>query len=388
MDTQHSPFGDISVETFLAEYWQKKPLLVRNAFPDIQAPVGADELAGLACEEDVESRLVIQNEAGTHWELKHGPFSEDSFAELPDSHWTLLVQAVDHWVPDANEIVEQFRFIPNWRYDDLMVSFATQGGGVGPHYDNYDVFLIQTQGKRRWEIGGHFDQNSPRRPDTPVMIIPEWEPEHVWVLEPGDMLYIPPQVGHNGVSESDDCMTYSVGFRAPSHAEILRSYTDFVGEKLTSESRYNDPGLTLQDNPGQIRPEALAQIREIFTQYLSDDQTLARWLGKYVTDPKYPDLEQSAEEPITVVDLKDALAEGDLHLCRNEGSRFSFYEHDEQSLQLFVDGEVFECTGATCTLAKVLCQNPAIVVSRGDWSSDAMRLLVKLFNQGSLYCEE
>ncbi len=215
-----SPFGDISIEEFLRDYWQKKPLLVRNAFPDFEAPVGADELAGLSLEEDVESRLVIQSPDGTDWQIQHGPFDDDTFENLPESHWTLLVQAVDHWVPEASEIIEQFRFIPNWRYDDLMVSFASQGGGVGPHYDNYDVFLIQTQGKRRWEVGGFFDQNSPRRPDTPVMIMTEWEPEHNCVLEPGDMLYIPPQVGHKGIGECDVCSTYPVGFRAPQHGAI------------------------------------------------------------------------------------------------------------------------------------------------------------------------
>ncbi|WP_372833965.1 JmjC domain-containing protein [Pontibacterium sp.] len=387
MTDQPSPFGDISIETFLQEYWQKKPLLIRNAFPDLEAPVGADELAGLACEEDVEARLVIQGPEEDQWELKHGPFNEDTFAALPEDNWTLLVQAVDHWVPEANEIVEQFRFIPNWRYDDLMVSFASQGGGVGPHYDNYDVFLIQTQGKRRWEVGGFFDQNSPRRPNMPVMIIPDWEAENTWILEPGDMLYIPPQVGHNGVSESDDCMTYSVGFRAPSHAEILRSFTDFVGEKLTSESRYTDPDLKLQDNPGQIEAESLQQVRDIFNQYLNDDAQLSKWLGEFVTDPKYPDLDQAPEDDISLEQLQETLADGDLLLSRNEGSRFSFFQLPENQVRLFVDGESFLCEDATCSLATSLCQNPNIVINQGDWSDEALKILVQLLNQGSVYCE-
>lgn len=385
MTDQPSPFGDISIETFLKEYWQKKPLLIRNAFTDMEAPIGPDELAGLACEDDVESRLVIQKQ--DNWELKHGPFSEETFAELPEDNWTLLVQAVDHWVPEANEIVEQFRFIPNWRYDDLMVSFASQGGGVGPHYDNYDVFLIQTQGKRRWEVGGFFDQNSPRLPDLPVIIIPDWEPEHTWVLEPGDMLYIPPQVGHNGVSESDDCMTYSVGFRAPSHAEILRSFTDFVGEKLTSESRYTDPGMDLQDNPGQIGPEALQQVRDIFNRYLNDESQLATWLGQYVTDPKYPDLEQQPEDEISLEQIQGALEDSDLLLTRNEGSRFSYYQIADDKVILFADGTSFECEGPTCSLATSLCQNVNIVINQGDWSDQALQILVSLLNQGSVYCE-
>ena len=383
-----SPFGDISVEEFLRDYWQKKPLLVRNAFPDLDVPVGADELAGLSLEQDVESRLVIQKPDSDHWEIKHGPFDEETFANLPESHWTLLVQAVDHWVPEASEIVEQFRFIPNWRYDDLMVSFASQNGGVGPHYDNYDVFLIQTQGKRRWEVGGFFDQNSPRRPDTPVMIIPDWEPEHTWVLEPGDMLYIPPQVGHNGIGVSDDCMTYSVGFRAPSHSEIMRSFTDFIGEKLTSESRYNDPDLTLQENSGEIRPEALQKVRDIFSGYLNDEQSLARWLGEYVTDPKYPELEQTPEESITAEQISEALSDGDLYFMRNEGGRFSYHENAEGSVTLFADGTSFQLNNSDSTLAKSMCQNPAIVINQGEWSHQALSLLADLYNQGSIYLAE
>ncbi|GGK81575.1 cupin domain-containing protein [Amphritea balenae] len=383
-----SLFGDISVEEFLRDYWQKKPLLVRNAFPNLDAPVGADELAGLSCEEDVESRLVIQKPDSDHWELKQGPFDEAMFAELPESHWTLLVQAVDNWVPEASDIVEQFRFIPNWRYDDLMVSFASQGGGVGPHYDNYDVFLIQTQGKRRWEIGGLFDQDSPRRPDTPVMIIPDWEPEETWILEPGDMLYIPPQVGHNGIGESDDCMTYSVGFRAPSHAEIMRSFTDFVGEKLTSESRYTDPDLKLQDNSGEITADALEKVRQIFTGYLADDVKLAQWLGQYVTDPKYPELEQAPEESITAEQLQQALNESDLYFMRNEGARFSYSLNGDNELQFFADGRCFKLCGTSCALATSLCQNPAIVINQGSWSEQQLQLLADLYNQGSIYLED
>ncbi|MDO6565222.1 cupin domain-containing protein [Amphritea sp. 1_MG-2023] len=382
-----SPFGDISIEEFLRDYWQKKPLLVRNAFTDLDAPVGADELAGLSLEEDVESRLVIQSPDSDHWEIKHGPFDDATFAALPDSHWTLLVQAVDHWVPEASDIVEQFRFIPNWRYDDLMVSFASQGGGVGPHYDNYDVFLIQTQGQRRWEVGGFFDQNSPRRPNTPVMIMTDWQPEYNWVLEPGDMLYIPPQVGHNGIGASDDCMTYSVGFRAPSHAEIMRNFTDFIGETLTSESRYTDPDLSLQDNPGEIRAEALEKIRTIFTDYLQDDARLGEWLGKFVTEPKYPELDQAPAQPASIDEIRTALHSGDLCFIRNEGSRFSYSVIDDNQVQLYADGNCFKVSGSGCTLATSLCQTPTIVISQGEWSDPQLQLLADLYNQGSLYTE-
>ena len=153
------PLGEFSLETFLAEYWQKKPLLIRNALPNLELPLAADELAGLACEEFVESRLVIQDGVSDRWELTHGPFTEETFQSLPDKHWTLLVQAVDHWVPEASLFLARFHFIPSWRIDDLMISYSSDGGGVGPHYDNYDVFLVQASGRRQWEVGGRYDAN-------------------------------------------------------------------------------------------------------------------------------------------------------------------------------------------------------------------------------------
>ena len=143
------PLGSMPLGTFLSEYWQKKPLLIRSAMQNIASPVAADVLAGLACEQEVESRIVIQNKSTKQWELKHGPFSEKSFSTLPATHWTLLVQAVDHWLPEAAEFLELFAFIPRWRIDDLMMSYANDGGGVGPHFDNYDVFLVQTNGKKK-----------------------------------------------------------------------------------------------------------------------------------------------------------------------------------------------------------------------------------------------
>jgi len=234
----HLPLGDISLDLFLEQYWQKKPLLIRNALPNISSPISADELAGLACEDSIEARLIINQE--DNWTLKHGPFDENAFADLPDSHWTLLVQAVDHYVPAASKLLEQFDFIPRWRIDDLMMSYAPKGGGVGPHFDNYDVFLVQTQGQRLWQIGGHYSDNSPIESGIPVKIVKNFTVEESWVLNPGDILYVPPGVGHNGIAQSDDCMTCSIGFYAPSHSEILREYSDYIGAKLSDSSSFSD----------------------------------------------------------------------------------------------------------------------------------------------------
>ena len=319
------PLGDLSLETFLSEYWQKKPLLIRQALPKIKPPIAGDELAGLACEEEVESRLIIQDAVSDQWELTHGPFADATFSALPTTHWTLLVQAVDHWVPAAAEFLSQFYFIPSWRVDDLMISYSGDKGGVGPHYDNYDVFLVQVSGRRQWEVGGVYDESSPRRPDTPVKILTEWEPEHRWILEPGDLLYVPPRVGHSGIAVGEDCMTCSVGFRAPSHRDILLDFPEYIGEELTEEVRYADPDLVPQANPGQITSEAVKKVQKILTQYVEDQDSLAQWFGRYMTSPKYLDEEPALEEH-RLVDVHNHLAAGGT-LIRNEGSRFAFQEH-------------------------------------------------------------
>ena len=378
------PLGDMSLETFLSEYWQKKPLLVRNALPNVKPPIAADELAGLACEEEVESRLIIQDAATDHWELTHGPFVDATFSELPTTHWTLLVQAVDHWVPAAADFLAQFYFIPSWRVDDLMISYSGDKGGVGPHYDNYDVFLVQVSGRRQWEVGGFYDESSLLRPDTPVKILTEWEPEHCWTLEPGDMLYVPPRVGHSGIAVGEDCMTCSVGFRAPSHRDILLDFSESVGEELSDEVRYADPDLVPQANPGQITPGAVKNVQEILRQYVEDQDGLAQWFGCYMTSPKYQEEEPTQEEH-HLADVRQHVAGGG-RLMRNEGSRFAFQEHGE-ILWLFVDGRQYICSELMTDLVKILCAQRTLENPLGH-SEEHDLLILDLLNQGSLYLSE
>jgi 50S ribosomal protein L16 3-hydroxylase len=378
------PLGDISLETFLSEYWQKKPLLIRQALPKVKPPIAADELAGLACEEEVESRLIIQDAVSDQWELTHGPFADATFSALPTTHWTLLVQAVDHWVPAAAEFLSQFYFIPSWRVDDLMISYSGDKGGVGPHYDNYDVFLVQVSGRRQWEVGGVYGESSPRRPDTPVKILTEWEPEHRWILEPGDLLYVPPRVGHSGIAVGEDCMTCSVGFRAPSHRDLLLDFPEYIGEQLTEEVRYADPDLVPQANPGQITPEAVKKVQKILTQYVEDQDSLAQWFGRYMTAPKYLD-EETEQEEHRLEDVRQHLAAGGT-LIRNEGSRFAFQEHGK-GLWLFVDGRQYTCGEAVTDLVKTLCAERTFSNICGQ-SEEHDSLLLDLLNHGSLYLSD
>lgn len=382
------PLGELSAEQFLDEYWQKKPLLIRQAIPNFEPPVSADELAGLACEAEVESRLISFDPEQDHWHLEHGPFAEERFGNLPTSHWTLLVQAVDHWSPEAADLMQRFSFIPNWRVDDLMISYAADQGGVGPHYDNYDVFLLQAEGCRRWELGGLCNELSPRRQDAPVMILPEWSAEQSFDLEPGDMLYLPPQVAHNGYAIGDGCMTYSIGFRAPAHNEILRSFSDFMGEGLGRETRYTDPDLSVQQNAGEITSAALDRVAQILASYLKDREQLSRWFGEYMTDPKYPELVEDGEE-ISIEEMTAALNEGCM-LRRNEGARYAFVRcPDTQAATLFADGKSYAVTADSIPLLELLCGSErSISPAEVDLSDEQLALICKLIENGSLYLSD
>lgn len=205
-DTPLQLLGGLTAREFLRDYWQRNPLLIRQAIPDFETPLSPDELAGLALEEEVESRIIAPGEQGP-WQLRQGPFKEEDFSTLPEREWTLLVQAVDQFVPEVAELVEPFKFLPSWRIDDVMISYAAPGGGVGPHYDNYDVFLLQGYGRRRWKIGQRCTSESPLQDNPDIKILAEFEQTDEWVLEPGDMLYLPPQLAHDGIAE-DECMTF------------------------------------------------------------------------------------------------------------------------------------------------------------------------------------
>ncbi|MFK8028094.1 MAG: cupin domain-containing protein [Gammaproteobacteria bacterium] len=379
------PLGNMPADQFLSEYWQKKPLLIRNALPDIKSPVDADVLAGLACEEAVESRLIIRQ--GEEWELQHGPFNDELFSTLPKENWTLLVQAVDQCIPKAADMLELFDFIPRWRIDDLMMSYANHGGGVGPHFDQYDVFLVQTSGQRKWEVGGTYDDTSSIRENLPVKILDHFVATESWVLNPGDILYLPPGIGHNGIAQGDGCITCSVGFRAPSHAEILRDYTDYIGDQLTESLRYQDLDLKKQVNSGEISTHTFEKIQQIVSTYTQDSEALRHWFAKYVTTPKYQqvnDIEHSeSEQTYSIPQIKHHLASNHC-LIRNEGSRFAFVTGSKDHM-LFVDGQLIE-TNANCNeLIELLCSKIKIQSKDFIQSENNFALLLTLLNHSSLY---
>lgn len=403
-------FTNFDVETFLRDYWQKKPLLIRNPWESWHNPLEPDELAGLACEETVESRLITlphetarknqphdtsenwpedgpgnwPENSPENWEVGHGPFPETQFSELDKKSWTLLVQAVDHHVPEVAALIAPFRFIPNWRIDDVMVSYATDGGGVGAHFDHYDVFLVQGLGKRRWQTGQFCDETTPLLPHDNLRLLANFELTAEWVLEPGDILYVPPGVAHNGVAIGDDCMTYSIGFRAPSRNELIGNWADDFLAGLNDDDRYGDADLPSQSNPGEISAAALDRLHAMISEKLSDRDAFSRWFGTYNTTRKYADMEWQPEQPASTETLRQYLATG-YPLLRNPASRFSFVRQNAETLLLFVDGICFSCGKKTASFAQQLCAYGTIDITPQLIKSDAvMDLVTQLFNQGSV----
>ena len=289
-----SVLADLSSNQFLSEYWQRRPLLVRNALPEFRSPVSPDELAGLALDADVESRIVLARGDAGPWELRHGPFQHSDFLALPERNWTLLVQAVDLWVPEVKELLKRFDFLPPWRFDDVMVSFAVPGGSVGPHFDQYDVFLLQVEGERRWEIAELRDGETEFLPQTDLRILRHFEASQQWTLGPGDMLYLPPRVSHWGVALTQ-CLTYSIGFRSPTVSELL---SDLAVEVLAQDHdlHYSDPPLDSTMASEEIAPEFVKQVKELLLRALDNDELLADWFARFMTTPKYAGLEGETGE--------------------------------------------------------------------------------------------
>lgn len=378
-------FQNFDIDSFLRDYWQKKPLLIRNPWAAWHNPLEPDELAGLACEEEVESRLIAQD--AESWRLEHGPLPESRFEKLGPNRWTLLVQAVDQHVPIVAELMTPFRFIPNWRIDDVMVSLAADGGGVGPHFDQYDVFLIQGLGRRRWQVGGLCDENTALLPHDDLRLLAHFEATQQWVLEPGDILYVPPRIAHNGVAVGNDCMTYSIGFRAPSRAELIGHYVDDLLETIGDDDRYGDPALRAQDNPGEITAAALADLHDMIAAKIGDRTAFARWFGGYNSMPKYPEIDWRPDAPVDAGAVRAMIADRAL-LSRNPASRFAFVRQSRGALLLFVDGECFACSAETAAFAEALCAQICMAVAPALGQSDATTtLLVQLVNQGSVAFE-
>jgi 50S ribosomal protein L16 3-hydroxylase len=281
-EREPAPFpGPMSAAQFLRRHWQKRPLLVRGAFPGFVDPLSPAQVLALAQSPDAESRVVCR--AGSRYRLAHGPFSRAELARRPRRNWTVLVQDTNHFSDRAAALLARFAFVPHARVDDLMVSYAMPGGTVGPHVDSYDVFLVQGTGRRRWQVSGQRDLACV--PGADLQVLARFAPEAEWVLEPGDMLYLPPGVAHHGVALTP-CLTWSVGFRAPSDAELATGFLDYLGESLELAGRYADPGLVPSPSPGEIPPALLAHVAKTLERIRWGPREALEFAGRYLSEPK------------------------------------------------------------------------------------------------------
>lgn len=341
------PLGMPPVQ-FLREYWQKKPLLIRNAFPAFESPIQPEDLAGLACEEGALARIVRHDHADDTWQIENGPFAEEKFPDMTHQDWTLLVQDVDKWDADVRALLEDFDFLPRWRMDDIMVSFAAPGGSVGAHIDNYDVFLLQGVGHRRWQIDTRANPDETYRDDVPLRLLKHFNPNHDWVLAPGDMLYLPPGVPHHGIAE-DACLTISVGLRAPSSAELLEHYTDTLSFDADERIRYVDGDIALPKDVNEIDEAALDRALVALNQLkLSSRDELGEWFGRFISAYRVAEGQAPSPADAAGVDIVEAIHRGDAFL-RHPYSRMAWRRSGDAAL-LFANGAAFAATVADARL--------------------------------------
>jgi 50S ribosomal protein L16 3-hydroxylase len=337
------PLG-MPAAVFLRDYWQKRPLLIRAAFPDFQTPVQPEDLAGLACEETALARLITHDRATDGWTVRSGPFQEEEFPGMPDHDWTLLVQDVDKWDPDVRALIGHFDFLPRWRMDDVMISFAATGGSVGAHVDQYDVFLLQAHGHRRWQIDASESTKGKRPPldfrdDVELKLLRRFKPTHDWVLAPGDMLYLPPNVPHNGVAE-DPCLTFSFGMRAPASAELISDYLDALIEGADESIRYQDPDLTLPEDPNEIDVVAMNRVVDALNAIrMNDPDKLGDWFGRFITTYRAAGEVMPGGEPVPREEIEAALAAG-LDLQRHPWARMA-WRRAKRGASLYCSGLEF-----------------------------------------------
>jgi 50S ribosomal protein L16 3-hydroxylase len=338
---------NVDREHFLASYWQQKPLLMRDAIEHFKPPVSSHQLAGLALEEGVESRIIEQR--GSDWLLHHGPFRSVDYRR--DNPWSLLVQAVDHHLPEVAALKRLVDFIPQWRVDDVMVSYAVDGGSVGPHYDNYDVFLLQGEGERLWKLGQFCDPHSPLLANDELRILSLFECQQEYLLGPGDLLYLPPGVAHWGIARGE-CTTFSIGFRAPRLNDMVSRWADQLLEQIGPEQFYHDARLEPVSRPGEIRARDLERVRAQ-VQAALDQAAGEGWFGELVTEPRYdplPDDENLAE-------ARALLANGPGYVELSHAAKLA-WQQTAEGILVFANGDSCRFDNAVLEPLIRLC---------GDW---------------------
>lgn len=357
---------NLDIAVFVRDYWQKKPCLLRNALPGFTSPISPEELAGLACEEDVHCRLVTETGAEPPWTLRYGPFEEQDFLDLPESHYSLLVSECEKWLPELNGLMDMFRFIPDWRVDDLMISYAANGGSVGPHVDQYDVFLLQGLGTRRWQYADSITTNAEVIAGLDLAILQKFEADQDAVLNPGDILYLPPGFAHHGIA-LEPCMTFSIGFRAPTAANALESFA-LESERLgMQDERYRDPDLVLDRHHAEITDAEIDKLRQLASALLHESSTVWRdAVGKMLSDSAATAPDEDDAQPIYLSDLQACA------WIRHPETRL-FYHRSEETLEVYYNGLVHSLPNQPGNLEQLqkLCENR-------EWSAGLMRESIRI----------
>lgn len=377
-------------EVFIARYWQTHPLFIENAYPDFQTPITAEELAGLALEDFIDSRIISEHIQAPRWRFQHGPFTEQDFSRLPDSHWTLLVQSVNHLLPHMDLLLEDFTFLPSWRLDDIMVSYAASNGSVGPHVDQYDVFLIQAQGERHWQISTETNLPEQQIEGYPVRLVQDYTPTAEWIARPGDVLYLPPGVAHHGIA-LNECITISIGFRAPSYADLVGAYVDEKLSQLNEQTRFQDAQLKLTTPTGEITPTVITQIQDIFRQQMNDPMAITHWFGRFITEFLTPDNYNLDSELLSSSEFLRQFKSGRL-LQRNPVIRCNYYTINPQTVIFFYNGTEQTCADERAELVRKICDQRILSyseISHLQHLPGELEFLYSLYQNGAfLFADE
>lgn len=377
-------WGELSPEKFLAEYWQKKPLLIKQAFKNFEDTIPADELAGLAMEAEIESRIVSVDNKGD-WQVDHGPFED--FSQYGEENWTLLVQAVNNWSRPTNSLLQPFAFIPRWRIDDVMVSFSTPNGGVGPHLDQYDVFIIQGSGKRRWQVGAPDKALSTLLPHPDLKQVSAFEPLIDEITEAGDLLYIPPNHPHNGVS-IENSVNFSIGFQAPSSQELWSSFADKLIDDNLGELRFSDTARKVTDSSTLISKADQQQLKAFMLEQLEDTALFEQFIGQYLTQSHHA-LELLM--PVNEIDadkLADILSEPEILFMPVSGLKAAITS--EAEITLFLNGDSFPIDKQSLPLAELLAEQSPLTTNQVKSFNSCLKntqLLTSVLNKGYWYIE-
>ena len=351
----------IELDQFLTKYWQKKPLLIKGGFKNFNNPLSPEEMAGLSLEEEVESRIVVQK-GENNYQLLNGPFSEQTYQDLPEKNWTLLIQGMDKLIPEVADLLTDFDFIPKWRIDDIMVSYATEGGNVGPHYDHYDVFLLQAQGKRQWQLSSQDCNLDNYIQGVDLRLMEKFIVEDDYICEAGDILYLPPLWGHHGISLTDDCMTFSIGYRNYKGLELWDSFGDYLAESDNFKDLYKDPNW-INNQPGQISDASWQQAQTLLKSVLDNDDLFKQWFGRFATQLDEGSAEQ-LPEPLAEDEIDElSLLINSLTECKSiqidPVCRFAYYEENE-NVTLYINSAKWNLFDAETSFIKLLCNQKNI----------------------------